>query len=274
MNDKATSHETPNDVEKFDGRGAGQAQSKEIITTADTLLQIAVRQGADLEKLKKLMDLKERNDQYEAKKLYVTAISEFKKKPLEILKDKKVSFKTSKGKTEYDHATLANVVNVISSELGKQGLSAAWKTNQEGSEIKVTCILTHCGGHSEEVTLIAPPDDSGNKPPIQALASTVSYLERYTLLAITGLATKDMDTDGIPPEEDIEYITVDMQTEIADFIKATKTKKADFLKYIKVDAIEKIPMTEYGKVIAAFQAKEDAQIKKDAQKKAESEMKE
>jgi len=37
---------------------------------------------------------------------------------------------------------------------------------------------------------------SGNKNPIQAIASTVSYLERYTLLAITGLTTKDMDDDG------------------------------------------------------------------------------
>jgi hypothetical protein len=40
------------------------------------------------------------------------------------------------------------------------------------------------------------PDDSGGKNKIQAIASAKSYLERYTLLAITGLATKDMDDDG------------------------------------------------------------------------------
>ena len=266
MNEKAT------DVTKFEERGVVPAPPQEMVTTPDILLQMAVKQGADLEKLEKLMDLKERNDKYQAKKLYVVAISEFKKKPLEILKDKKVSFKTKKGTpqestTEYDHATLSNVVAVIGTELANHGLSAAWRTDQKDG-VKVTCILTHSGGHSEEVSLTASSDVSGGKNPIQALASTVSYLERYTLLAITGLATKDMDANGRVEEveEEIEYITVDMKTEITDFIKATKTKKADFLKYIKAKSIEEIPLSEYGKVISAFQSKEDSMIKAGAEK--------
>jgi hypothetical protein len=62
--------------------------------------------------------------------------------------------------------------------------------------VKVTCKLTHKQGHSEEVTLEAPLDTSGGKNNIQAMGSSVSYLERYTLLAITGLATKEQDDDG------------------------------------------------------------------------------
>ena len=42
----------------------------------------------------------------------------------------------------------------------------------------------------------APLDTSGGKNNIQAMGSAVSYLERYTLLAITGLSTKEMDDDG------------------------------------------------------------------------------
>jgi len=178
-------------------------ETKDIIpmgTTPADLLSIAVQQGADLDKLEKLMQLQERWEANQARKKYITAISEFKKKPLEILKDRKVSFQTSKGKTEYDHASLANVINVISTELSNHGLSAAWKTDQGDFGIKVTCILRHVEGHSEEVSLTAPPDLSGSKNPIQAIASTVSYLERYTLLAITGLTTKDMDIDGGLPE--------------------------------------------------------------------------
>jgi hypothetical protein len=52
-------------------------------------------------------------------------------------------------------------------------------------------------GHSEEgAVLEGAPDTSGSKNSIQAVGSTVSYLERYTLLAATGLAAKDQDDDG------------------------------------------------------------------------------
>jgi len=41
-----------------------------------------------------------------------------------------------------------------------------------------------------------PPDAGGAKNAIQARASTKTYLERYTLKAITGLSEQDDDTDG------------------------------------------------------------------------------
>ena len=56
--------------------------------------------------------------------------------------------------------------------------------------------VTHIKGHSEDTTLSGPPDDSGRKNNIQQIASTVSYLERYTLFALLGLASQDMDDDG------------------------------------------------------------------------------
>ena len=49
---------------------------------------------------------------------------------------------------------------------------------------------------SHVITMAAGPDGSGGKNAIQAIGSTVSYLERYTLLAATGLATEDQDDDG------------------------------------------------------------------------------
>jgi hypothetical protein len=46
----------------------------------------------------------------------------------------------------------------------------------------------------------APPDNSGSKNPIQAIGSTQSYLQRYTALALLGIATKDMPDADDPPE--------------------------------------------------------------------------
>src|SRR3990172_2172625 len=164
-----------------------------LAITPMEMLQIAVQQGADLDKLQKLMDLQERWEKNEARKAYVSAMNEFKENPPDVYKTKHVKF----GNTEYDHALLSNAVEIIGSEMSKYGLSFRWDCEQiEGGMIRVTCIITHVQGHSERVALQAGADSSGSKNSIQALGSTVSYLQRYTLFAATGLAAKGLDDDG------------------------------------------------------------------------------
>src|SRR3990167_2499280 len=152
------------------------------------MIRMAVAGGADLEKLSKLLDLQEKWEANEARKAYHRAMAEFKQNPPEIAKDKKVAY----GNTKYNHASLANVVKKITKELSKHGLSASWSTQQNG-QIIVTCKITHVLGHSEETSLSAPADSSGSKNSIQAIGSTITYLERYAILALLGLATHDQD---------------------------------------------------------------------------------
>jgi hypothetical protein len=170
--------------------------AKYVTNSPASMMLAAIDKGADLDKLEKLMQLQERWEINEARKAYHKAMSQFKANPPKIGKDKHVKFNTSKGTTEYYHASLANVTDTIGSELSKYGLSAAWKTVQTEGKISVTCTITHELGHSESTSLTAAPDESGSKNPIQAIGSTAAYLERYTLLALTGLATHDMDDDG------------------------------------------------------------------------------
>jgi len=155
--------------------------------------RVAVSPDYDVAKLEKLLDLKERWDAEEARKAFVAAMAAFKSEPVEILKTKLVNIP---GGAKFKHATLADVVDAACAAMGKHGLSHKWETKQEGNSITVTCVLTHEAGHSESVTLSAPPDDSGKKNAIQQISSTVTYLQRYTLIAITGLAAKDIDDDG------------------------------------------------------------------------------
>lgn len=165
------------------------------ITPADLLLK-AIESGAGLDKMEQLMALQERWEANEAKKAFVQAMVEFKAEPITIGKHKRVSFQTAKGKTEYDHAELVDVTEAIVPRLAKHGLSHDWSVSQEGARITVTCTITHRLGHSKSVSMSAPADDSGGKNSIQAIASAKTYLERYTLLAITGSATGGQDDDG------------------------------------------------------------------------------
>lgn len=178
------------------------AQPQSAMTPAqaahpDNLLAIALQKGVSLDQLERFMALKERHDANEARKAYTESMARAKRSPPTIGKDKFVSFLTQKGVTEYHHATLGNVVRNIVAWLAEYGFSHAWRTEQiEGGRVAVTCTLTHAMGHSESVTLDAFKDDSGGKNNIQSLGSSVTYLQRYTLLAITGLATEDQDDDG------------------------------------------------------------------------------
>lgn len=161
--------------------------------TPAQMLQIAVAQGADLDRLQKLMDLKDRWEETQARKAYVVAMADFKSEPIQILKTKQVNIP---GGAKFSHATLANVCDGVVANLSKYGLSHKWDLNQDGDRITVTCVITHAAGHSERVQLSAMPDDSGKKNSIQQVASTVTYLQRYTLMAACGLSAKDMDDDG------------------------------------------------------------------------------
>jgi ERF superfamily protein len=161
-----------------------------------SLLALAVQQGADIDKLEKLMLLQERWEANEARKAYHAALAAFKADPPVITKNKRVSYDTGKGKTQYDHATLDHVSLSIGAALTKHGLSHRWEVSQTPERITVSCVLTHVLGHSERVTMEAPADNSGSKNSIQAIGSTVTYLERYTLLAAAGMAVQGQDNDG------------------------------------------------------------------------------
>lgn len=167
------------------------------VVTPYRLLQVAVERGADLAYVEKLMGLVERTEANEARKAFVDAMTAFKAEPLEIFKRKLVSFETRDGDTtSYKHAELSDVGEVVVPALARHGFSHRWDVQQGDGRIVVTCHVTHRLGHSESVRMDAAPDNSGKKNAIQQMASAVTYLQRYTLLAITGLATKDQNDDG------------------------------------------------------------------------------
>lgn len=189
-----------------------------LITPVD-LLAMAVQRGADLDQLERLMNLKTQFEKGEAEKAFNQAMSDFKAEPIEILKRKLVSFTTRDGDTtSYKHAELSDVTGAVGPALAKHKLSYRWDVQQANGQITVTCILKHALGHSESVTMGAPPDGSGKKNAIQQVASTTTYLQRYTLLAITGLSTKGQDDDGNGAvDTDAELLT---EKEVADHFAA------------------------------------------------------
>lgn len=163
------------------------------------MLQTLVERGGDLEQMNRLLDLRDRLAAGEALRQFNVDFAAFKAESIQIIKNQTIKDGPLKGKS---YADLHAVVSSVTSALSKHNLSASWKlTKDEPGWIEVTCLLRHTGGHAETVYMGAPPDSGGAKNGIQARASTVSYLERYTFLAAVGLSASDQpDVDEGSPD--------------------------------------------------------------------------
>lgn len=177
------------------------------------MISMALEKGADTQQLQMLMDLRDREAAFQAKNAFTAAMADFKKNAPELVKDTKVSYSTDRGDTEYHHVSLHQASSKIAEALSKVGISHRWDIDQPpGGAITVTCILTHEFGHSESTPMTSLADSSGGKNSIQAIASAITYMQRYTLLAAVGLAAAAQDNDALvakPDKKPIEFYPQD-----------------------------------------------------------------
>ncbi len=221
------------------------------------LLEIAVTSGAGADQLKELMYLQERWEDREAKKAYVRAMARFRG-------DCPSIEKTRKGhNTKY--AGLADILEIINPIMEECGLSHGWTTRPlEDGRTEVTCTVTHVDGHSERTSLAARDETSGSKNDIQAMGSTVSYLERYTLTAILGIATKDQDDDGNTRGA---TITDEQALRLEALVTDNGLNMETFMGFLQqalgVEHINQIPADAYRKVVRKVNTTIDAQEAKE-----------
>ncbi len=155
------------------------------------------------EALEKLLSLQREWEKDEAKRAYDSALVELKRDlPPFLIRDKTVDYTSAKGRTHYTHTSLAGAMETVTPMLSNYGFSLTWKPGSDDKgQVTVTAKLAHRLGHSEESTLKAAPDSTGNKNGPQAVASTVTLLARYACLGLLGLATADMkEPEGEVPQ--------------------------------------------------------------------------
>lgn len=166
------------------------------------LLALAVDKDIDIEKLSRLMQMKKEWDADQARRAFFEAMTKFQSEVPDLRKSKSVAFKEVK----YNYAPLSDITRQIKETCKDCGLSYRWEIQDTKEEIKVTCLITHVDGHTEQTTMTASPDDSGSKNKIQARGSSIEYLKRYSLIGALGLSTSDSDVDGVVPEIDIDLL--------------------------------------------------------------------
>ena len=219
-----------------------------VPVTPMEMLSRAVESGAEIDMIEKLMNLQERWEASNARKAFDEAVAAAKKEIPPITRN-------ATGHNSKKYADFAAIAKVVDPIIGQHGLSYRFRTTQN-DRISVTCILSHKAGHSEETTLCGPADSSGNKNAIQAIGSTLTYLQRYSLVQMLGLAAT-ADDDG-KSAEGAATITQKQADDLNDLIEANGKDRKAFLKWAKVERLEEIPAANFDACVKAIEFKAPA----------------
>lgn len=214
-----------------------------VLTPMEMIAQ-AISSGASVETLEKLMGLQERFQAAQARKAFDAAISEAKSKI-------PVIGRNATGHNNKRYADFATIARTIDPVLSAHGLSYRFRSHQD-DRVHVTCILSHRDGHSEEATIAGPPDGSGNKNAIQAIGSTLTYLQRYSLSQMLGLASSEDDdarTAIAGPISD------DQRAELQKLIDSTGSDIRRFCAAFGVQALAELPASSFGRAVTMLNAK-------------------
>ncbi len=88
-----------------------------------------------------------------------------------------------------DYADLASILDTVKPALSKNGIAVIQSTAFDGSMVTVTTVLAHSAGGSisSEASCVPAKMDG------QGIGSATTYLRRYGLAAMTGVAQADLD---------------------------------------------------------------------------------
>lgn len=151
----------------------------------------------DVEKLERLLAMAERMRAREAETEFNAAMRACQAEMPAIFRDG-INLHTKKV-----YATLESVNLKVVPVASRHGFALSFGTADSSlkDHVRITCRVSHIGGHSIDRFFDLPVDVGGAKSATQASGSTVTYGRRYLILMIFNLSLTNEDTDGRPPGE-------------------------------------------------------------------------
>ncbi len=106
-------------------------------------------------------------------------------------KTRTAKVRSDKGNYEYDYADLPGVLQHVRPVLAKHGLALMHDVKQDGGRITVSTWLLHASGDNTPPVVLTTPGG----PRVQDLGGTITYLRRYGITTVCGIAA-DADDDA------------------------------------------------------------------------------
>lgn len=151
----------------------------------------------DIEKMDRLLQMKERRDAKLARDEFDTAMADAQEAMRAIAPDKDNS------QTKSKYATYAALDHAVRPIYARHGFALSFNTGDapNPSEVRVLCTVSHRGGHRQDYKIDMPADGKGPQGAsvmtrTHATGAAASYGQRYLLKLIFNLAVGDIDDDG------------------------------------------------------------------------------
>jgi len=230
------------------------------VVAADAYLEMIERAArdpsVDIDKVERLMAMRERLMDRQAKAEYAAALAEMQP-ALPVVGRRgmiKVPAKDGKAGHETPYALWEDVNEAIRPHLAAHGFALSFRVRKEADRIEVTGVLSHRAGHSEETMLSLPMDSTGSKNNVQAIGSSVSYGKRYTAFALLNITSRGEDDDGTAAGA-AATVTDEQVEKLQDLIIEVGADPVKFCRYFKVDNLGAIPASKFEAAVAALEAK-------------------
>lgn len=214
--------------------------------------------SVDIDKMERLFLLQERMDAQRAKAAYLSALAEMQPELPVIDKRGEISRKAKDDSgvkqtakpTKF--AKWEDVVEAITPIISKHGFSLSFRIEQD-ARVKVTAVLGHRDGHSEETSMSLGIDDSGAKNNMQGWGSSVSYGKRYTAFALLNIVARGEDDDGKAAGE--KPVSDNTLTALNALIAETGADVAWICNYYSVGELADLSKTQIAEAIAGLSAR-------------------
>jgi len=202
--------------------------------------RVATDPNASIEKLERMLDMKERMESAEAQRAFNNAFAQCQREIPTVLKNRRNT------QTNSNYADLAAVEAAVMPTVNAHGFSMRFSPTK--SEIQghygVDCVVSHAGGHSETHHADVPADGVGikgnsNKTATHAFGSTMSYGRRYLLCMIWNIATADNDGNN---GQNRKVITADQFVELQGLIESSGADEDKFLLAYGASSLEEFPL--------------------------------
>jgi hypothetical protein len=187
-----------------DGRAVAKVEAAPTpvapVSEAAAFLQIIDRASrdpsVDLDKLQRLLDMRERMQAREAEVAFNAAMTEAQKEM------RPVSTDSANTQTKSKYASYAALDRVLRPVYTKHGFALSFNTSPDApaDHVRILCDVTNCG-HTRRYQIDMPADGKGAKggdvmTKTHAAGSAASYGMRYLLKMIFNVAVGEADDDG------------------------------------------------------------------------------
>lgn len=219
----------------------------EIQSLGDGILSVIARAAkdpnVDVDKMERLFAMQERVLARDAEQRFNEAMAAAQKEMPQIKRGGK------NATTNSTYAELDAMSEAMLPVIAKHGFSLSFGTDVSPlpNHYRVTCDVSHIGGHTRTYNADVPADLTGmkgtpNKTSTHAFGSTLSYGRRYLKMLIFDVATTDDDGRA---SSSGEKITDGQLTTLETLLADGGGDKIKFCRFYKINSMGELPMTKF-----------------------------